>query len=176
VANGMKLVEKYKDILFLALIMSAFSFAFIGGKYFSPIETNFTDLASDAINDAVSTFIAPIKEATDDPETQPYKSSYNISRNFWLPGIMYLLSTIFSVLAVIIYTKFNEWSNLSIWDKWIKLAMIFVVCCMGFLFCISGLKYLLYGIFHAIMFGVAFIILIIMALSIIKVVFQPSRS
>ncbi|MFD1780810.1 hypothetical protein ACFSFW_19335 [Fredinandcohnia salidurans] len=172
----MVFIGRFKDFLFLGLVLLAFTFAFVGGKYFSPIETNFTDLASDAIKDAVSTFTAPLKDATDNLETQSYNSSYNVSRSFWLPGLMYLLATIFSVFAVIIYTKFNEWKSLSNLDKLIKLAMIFVVCFMGFLFCISGFKYLLYGLFHALMFGVAFIILIIMALSILRVVAQPNRS
>lgn len=172
----MAFLNKYKDYLFLGLVLLAFTFAFVGGKYFSPIETNFTDLASDAINDAVSTFTAPLKEATNNLETQPYISSYNVSQNFWLPGLMYLLSTILSILAVIIYIKYNDWNNISIWDKCIKLTMTFVVSFMSFLFCISGLKSLLYGLFHAIIFGIAFIILIVFTLSIVRIVFQPSKS
>jgi hypothetical protein len=167
---------KYRDYLFLGLVLLAITFAFIGGEYFSPIETNFTDLASDAINDAVSTFIAPLKEATNNLKTQPYVSSYNVSQNFWLPGIMYLLSTFLSILAVIIYIKYNEWNDISILDKCIKLTMTFVVSFMSFLYFISGLRSLLYGLFHAIMFGIAFIILIVLTLSILRIIFQPSKS
>jgi uncharacterized membrane protein len=75
-----------------------------------------------------------------------------------------------------IYIKYNDWNNISIWDKCIKLTMTFVVSFMSFLFFISGLRGLLYGLFHAIMFGIAFIILIVLTLSILRKIFQPSKS
>lgn len=165
----MEIIGKYKDLFFCSLVFLALAFAFIGDKYFDPVDAKFSELATDAIHGAASTFFSPFEKSLDENGTSTtYQSPYKTGQNFWLPAFMYIISTLLCILAIFIYTKMNDWTNFTKLEKGIRLALLIVPCFMGFIFAIGGLKYLSFALFHSLIFLLMIVLLPILLLTFIK--------
>jgi heme A synthase len=162
------------DLIFFSLIVIAFCIVLTTGRLFPPVEANFSGLASDAIEGAVSSFVAPIKEAVDQPPSD-YQPKYDTGRNFLAPAALHMLATLFIIAAMVIYVYYKEWDRTKRLS-FITSALMFLLSGMiGIIFAFKGLKYLLYGLFHSAIFLGVLLFLGVIFFAVISAPFRSSR-
>jgi hypothetical protein len=139
------------EVIFSVLVIFSFCLSFTAEKSFAPIDAKFSELASDAVEGAVSTFLSPLKEISSNDPVSEYQPHYNIRNNFLYPSIMYLLSTILMIIALYIFYK-RDWNKNDKKLYSLNAFLFFFTVTIGVIFSLKGIKYLAYSLFHSIIF------------------------
>ncbi|MFB9326326.1 hypothetical protein ACFFSY_10410 [Paenibacillus aurantiacus] len=162
--------SRYKDLVFCCMVLIALALGFIGNRHFHPLDTNFSTLATDAAQGAASLFVSPLKDMVEEtPDlSEGYHSLYSTGQNFWLPGLMYTLAFFLCAGAFLFFYKFNNWDEILGLEKILRILLLLVPAFMGIVFGIGGIKYLVYGLFHSIVFIAVFGFLVMIILGVFK--------
>jgi hypothetical protein len=141
------------NFILIGCILISFVFAFAANSFFTPVDAEPSDLASEAVRDAVSFFTSPLKELNDDNSVEKEsKSKYVLGQNFFYPALLSIGAMTFLLVGMFTILLYKEWGERFSVNYWLNAILIFGLGGMGLIFGFNFFKYMFFGLVYSSVF------------------------